>query len=77
MPSYQESYKNIKLQNQNVYAEGRAQTHAGCLIFTSVSVRSYELSLVDSVGYDLVISSTLLAPSIRARPLLIGYPYPV
>ena len=45
-----ESHKNTRLRNSNTYAENPAQTHAGSLIGTSVSVSPYKIFLVDSVG---------------------------
>jgi hypothetical protein len=38
-----------KLHNQNIYAEGLGQTHAGSLVVGSVSTDPHEPRLVDSV----------------------------
>lgn len=63
-----ESHKKTKIHNSNIYAEGLGQSHAGFLVVGSVSVRSYENRLVDSVDI-LVVSLTPLASTILPPPL--------
>lgn len=68
----QESHKNTKLYNYNIYAEDLGQTRIGSVIIASVSVSSSEPCLFDSVGFPM--SSTPLAPTILPPSLLKGSP---
>ena len=46
----QESHKNTKAKNDNIYTKGILRTHTYPVLATSVSVTSYVPCLDDSVG---------------------------
>lgn len=54
-----------------MYTEDLAEIYAGTVIFTIVSVNTNKLCLADSVGNVLLLSLTLLAPTIFSLPLLL------
>ena len=64
----QESYMNTKLHNCYICAEGLGQFHVGFLVGSSVSVRAFRSSLVDSAGFHVVssapLTSLILLPSL-------------
>ena len=60
--------QNTKLCIYNIYALDLAQTHR--VFVTSVTVRSYEPCLVDSVGPVVVVPLITLVSAILPHPLL-------
>lgn len=67
-------HKKLKLNNHNLQLEDWAPNLAGTLIVCSVSVCPYEFCLVGSVGQVLLVSLTLLTPTILSLCLPGGSP---
>jgi hypothetical protein len=63
-----------QVNNHNIYAKDIAQTLVGSKITASVSVSSYELCFLDSLGLVLLVSLTPLALIILSPPTFMGFP---